>query len=69
MGIAFLNKEENEIIALIRRMPEGLREVFMRKLIEFKEELEEEEDIKDIIKRDKEPTVPADEVWQQLGLK
>lgn len=69
METALLNNEENELIRLVRAMPEKVKKSFMRKVEEMREEMEEERDIKDIIKRAKEPTIPADEVFAKLGFK
>lgn len=67
MAIAILNKEENEIIKMLRAMPEKAKKAFIRKIEEMREEIEDEKDIKDIIKRAKEPTIPADKVFAKLG--
>ncbi|MBS1588814.1 MAG: hypothetical protein JST52_04305 [Bacteroidetes bacterium] len=65
--IAILNKEEKDILQLLRSMPAKARKSLMAKLEEIREDMEDEKDIKDIKKREQEATIPAEEVFAKLG--
>jgi AmiR/NasT family two-component response regulator len=68
MATTALNKEEKGLVAAYRSFPLTLRRKLKKEIDKMKEALEDAEDIKDARKAMQEKSIPAEEVYQQLGI-
>lgn len=68
MSIEILNKEEKEIVKVFRHFNVTGRRRLLQEIEKIMEEMEDAEDVKDVKKLRKEATIPAAQVYKQLGI-
>ena len=67
--ISLQNKQEEQLILMMRELPEEMRKTLFKTAEQLREEIEEEEDVRDIIARLNEPDIPIDDAYRQIGLR